>query len=535
MKKVMLVDDEIVIRENIRDCVQWEREGFIYCGDASDGEVALPLIEKWEPDILITDIKMPFMNGLELSSIVRKRWPNTKIVILSGHDEFSYARSALQIGVEEYCLKPVRSLDLIKLLHAVADKIDQERRLREERACTPEKLFGDLCGGLISAPEALEIASKLSLNLIASVYAVLICDMRGLNQQIYTDSASVAQAERLLDERLAEAADGWCFKRSRTEKVWILKSASAERLEETIARIRDRIVPLFDSDPVPVVFGIGSVQDRLQGIHVSFLEAEEDRNLRRLSSVNRRDLWSTAGRSAEATVYLDRARFIEFLRLGTSGEARGFVRSFAEGLKGIDWQASPYGYYLLNEIMLEAVQEAKKTFRSGDLAGDSVSVWQNGLRSIGCWEEACLFLEELLGKLWTWRSEAASRYGEIIAAAQSYIRREYANDRLSLQDAAEHVRVSPSHLSKVFSQEAGQTFIEFLTQTRIRKAMELLRTTNDKSYEIAYRVGYNDAHYFSNLFKKMTGMTTREFRRQGVPASDAEGDGDDHGGNGQTA
>ncbi|MFC4597499.1 response regulator [Cohnella hongkongensis] len=528
MKKVMLVDDEIVIRENIRDCVQWEREGFIYCGDASDGEVALPLIEKWEPDILITDIKMPFMNGLELSSIVRKRWPNTKIVILSGHDEFGYARSALQIGVEEYCLKPVRSLDLIKLLHAVGDKIDRERRLREERACTPEKLFGDLCGGLISAPEALEIASKLSLNLLASVYAVLICDLRGLNQQGYTDSVSVAQAERLLDERLAVAAEGWRYKRSRTERVWILKSASAVQLEQTIARIRDRIIPLFDNDPVPVVFGIGSVQDRLQGIHVSFLEAEEDRNLRRLSSANRRDLWHTAGSSAEATtVYLDRARFIEFLRLGTPSEARDFVRTFADGLKGIDWQASLYGYYLLNEIVLEAVQEAKKTFRSGEIADDSVSALQAGIRGIGCWEEACLFLEELLGKLWAWRSEAASRYGEIIAAAQTYIRREYANDRLSLQDAAEHVKVSPSHLSKVFSQETGQTFIEFLTQTRIRKAMELLRTTNDKSYEIAYRVGYNDAHYFSNLFKKMTGMTTREFRRQGVPgATAAEGDGD---------
>lgn len=99
------------------------------------------------PDILITDIKMPFMNGLELSSIVRQRLPDTKIIILSGHDEFSYARSALQIGVEEYCLKPVHSVDLIKLLHSVGDKIDHERRMKERKAYTREKLFGDLCGG----------------------------------------------------------------------------------------------------------------------------------------------------------------------------------------------------------------------------------------------------------------------------------------------------------------------------------------------------------------------------------------------------
>ena len=127
-KKVFFVDDEIVIRENIRTCIDWKKEGFDYCGDASDGEVALPLIEEHRPDILITDIKMPFMNGLELSAIVRKRFPGTKIVLLSGHDEFEYARQALRIGVEEYCLKPFGSTDIIRLLHDVADKIDRENR-----------------------------------------------------------------------------------------------------------------------------------------------------------------------------------------------------------------------------------------------------------------------------------------------------------------------------------------------------------------------------------------------------------------------
>jgi len=527
LKKVMLVDDEIVIRENIRNCVQWEREGFIYCGDASDGEVALPLIEKWAPDILITDIKMPFMNGLELSSVVRKRWPDTKIIILSGHDEFSYARSAIQIGVEEYCLKPVRSLDLIRLLHAVGDKIDRERRRLEQNTHTSEKLFGDLCGGLVTASEALEIAAGLSINLIASAYAVLICDLRSPDYSAYTDAASVTQAERLVDERLGAIADGWSFKRSRLEKVWILKGSSVERLKETIRRIGEQVVPLLERQLDSVTFGIGSVLDRLQGIHVSFLEAEEDRNLRRLSSVNRSELWNAAGRSADSTVYLDRGRFIDFLRIGTPPQARDFVREFADGLRGIDWKASPYGYYLLNEIMLEASQEAKKSFRSAEVTDSLVSSWQSAIRSICTWEDACLFLEDLLKKLWAWRSEAASRYGELIAGAKSFIQREYANDRLSLQDAAEFVRVSPSHLSKVFSQETGQTFIEFLTQTRIRKAMELLQSTNGKSYEIAYRVGYNDVHYFSNLFKKTTGMTTREFRRQGLPGDTKEGDGDD--------
>jgi two-component system response regulator YesN len=267
------------------------------------------------------------------------------------------------------------------------------------------------------------------------------------------------------------------------------------------------------------------VQDRLQGIHVSFLEAEENRNLHRLTKINQNELWNAAGRSAGTTAYLDRARFIEFLKIGTVSQLHEFVRGFAANLSEVDWKSSMYGYYLLNELMLESLQEAKNGFRSGEVSDSLVAELQGEIRKVSSWEESCRFLEDLLEQLWTWRADSANKYADIIAKVKRFIQQQYVNDRLSLQDAAEHVRVSPSHLSKVFSQETDQTFIEYLTQTRIRKAMELLQATNDKSYEIAYRVGYNDAHYFSNLFKKMTGMTTREFRRQGMPGSrSAEGE-----------
>ena len=137
MKKVMLVDDEILIRENIRESVEWEKEGFIFCGDAPDGELALPVIEEQLPDILITDIKMPFMNGLELSSVVRQKFPKIKIIILSGHDDFQYARAALRLGVEDYCLKPFSSADLLQLLHSVSSRIDEELRMKQNKPIPP--------------------------------------------------------------------------------------------------------------------------------------------------------------------------------------------------------------------------------------------------------------------------------------------------------------------------------------------------------------------------------------------------------------
>ena len=107
--KVFLVEDEMLIREGIKNSIEWKKEGYEFVGEASDGELALPAIIKEKPDIVITDIRMPFMDGLELSRMIRKELPSVKIVILSGYDDFSYAKEAIGIGVTEYLLKPISS------------------------------------------------------------------------------------------------------------------------------------------------------------------------------------------------------------------------------------------------------------------------------------------------------------------------------------------------------------------------------------------------------------------------------------------
>lgn len=127
MIKVFLVEDEIVIRRGIRNNVDWEAYGFELVGEAEDGERAYPMILRYEPDILLTDVKMPFMDGLELSRLVKKALPKTKIIILSGYDEFDYAKEAIKIGVSEYLLKPITSVSLIDALKKAAESIQEEQ------------------------------------------------------------------------------------------------------------------------------------------------------------------------------------------------------------------------------------------------------------------------------------------------------------------------------------------------------------------------------------------------------------------------
>jgi two-component system response regulator YesN len=536
-KRIFLVDDEIVIRENIRNCINWAREGFIYCGDASDGEMALPMIEELKPDILITDIKMPFMNGLELSAIVRKQLPQTKIILISGHDEFEYVRQALRIGVEDYCLKPIGAADLIRLLREVADKIDREaefkrkiehltKSLSDRRQQSREQLISQLCGGLIPSAEAIETAANLQIPLIARFYAVILTDIRmhGASEKdlppVFISHAehepvSIHSVENELASFMGKHAEYLTARRSRTENIWVLKSDCRERLEALSSLLGDAAQSIEARYGCSIAYGIGSIQHRLHGVHTSFIEAEEDKHWRKITRQHRGTLLDITAGSGQQEVFLNRDEFLEFLTLGSRDNAEASIRKLASGLARIEWSSSLYGYYALTDLTFAVLNKARQLYRLAEPIEASVEPLRQMIQSIQSWEDACRYLLRLAELFWKWRSEAAGPYGELIAQVKAFVLQHYSQVDLSLQDAANHVNVSPSHLSKIFSQETGQTFIDFLMKTRIRKAMELLLSTNAKSYEVAYQVGYHDPSYFSNLFKRVTGMTIREFRKNG--------------------
>lgn len=177
--KVFLVEDEVIIRSGVKKSINWEQEGYEFVGEASDGELAYPMILKEKPDILITDIRMPFMDGLELSRLVKKELPDIKILILSGYDEFEYAKKAIKIGVTEYLLKPISAAKLTEVLNAVAETIRQENEeknlletyfaeMRENTERDKMRLFEKLLMGDLSMGEILEAGERFGMNLGAS-------------------------------------------------------------------------------------------------------------------------------------------------------------------------------------------------------------------------------------------------------------------------------------------------------------------------------------------------------------------------------
>jgi two-component system response regulator YesN len=416
--KVFLVEDEIVTREGIRDTVDWGAAGYQFCGEASDGEIALPLIRERRPDTVITDIKMPFMDGLQLCRILRETLPATKIIILSGHDEFKYAQEAIRIGVTEYLLKPIVPQDLLIALRKVARQLDEERQtsahLQELQAQMAsnlsrlrERCLLDLVAGNISSAEFIEQAQRLEIDLLAPCYQVMVIRATphpdGSDLPLYR---RYQQVDAIIAELVGDRASVLALKQGLDETILILKGESSELLTGRAQQL------------------IGALQQRIAQ-HTTCTAA------------------IAAGFAAE--------------RLGT------IPQSFAQALA----QLSPAA-------------------RAAPAAPAQPDLHQHEQR------------------------HAAA----LIARARAYIDANYADPDISLGQVAAQVLLSPTYFSVVFSRETGETFIEYLTNVRIRRAMELLRTTSLTSSEIGYRIGYQNPRYFYSVFRKVTGLPPNEFRRQ---------------------
>ena len=201
MLKVFLVEDEIVMREGIKKNIQWEKEGFEFVGDASDGELAYPLIQKTKPDILITDIRMPFMDGLELSRLVKQELPDIKIMILSGYDEFEYAKEAIKIGITDYLVKPISGAKLLEAVKKVAQVIEEEKeqkeflqtfeKEREENArLSRQKFFKKLVSGNHPVSALLKEGREIGMDLAADRYNIVLF-------QVFSDPVQIRLRHQL--------------------------------------------------------------------------------------------------------------------------------------------------------------------------------------------------------------------------------------------------------------------------------------------------------------------------------------------------
>jgi two-component system response regulator YesN len=525
--KVFLVEDEVVTREGMRDNVGWQAHGFEFCGEAPDGEMALPLLQAVKPDLLITDIRMPFMDGLQLSRIVRDRMPGVKIIILSGHDEFEYAQKAISLGVSEYLLKPISVQDLHAVLRKVAAELDREsgerlalqnlrEQIEENRAALRERFLFKLVTGAASPAEAIEKSQLLGIDLVARCYLVVLLRAEPSDGSGPFDYDSRQQAHQIVSGHVENNPDVFLLRKDMEELVLLMKGNSPEYLEEERDLLLTRITGELAPAGCNLRVGSGAPQKRISDICQSFVEAVEHMSAGTSGRVAQR---IDDGFDKAELLKVDRSAVEDYLRTGTVEGFDSFFEAFVRPLGESALRSPVVDNYIFMDMVLAAARFVD------ELGGDvdrvvpelnGVDVAPTGIETVEQLRERARTV--LVDALVFRDGRAGRHYTGVIKQAQETLERRYMEPELSLNDVAAQVNLSPCHFSAVFSQETGQTFKECLTEIRIKKAKELLRTTGLKTFEICYQVGYNDPHYFSHVFKKQTGRTPGEFRAQAQAA-----------------
>jgi two-component system, response regulator YesN len=521
MYKVFLVEDEIVMREAIRDSIKWEQHGFIFSGEAPDGEIALPLIEEVRPDILVTDIRMPFMDGLALSRLIKKDMPNIKIIILSGHDEFGYAKEAVNIGVEEYLLKPVDSAELIGTLKRVSSKLDLEyhERIRLEsledllesgKEALRDKFLGEFILGWLNSNEAIEQSQKFKIVLFSKWYSILYLD-------VAKDIRKTECVEAIIHKIEGDNPNIIGFHRSK-DYVVLIKGDSEDSLNSKTETLSTKIKEIAKNGyGMDLVMGIGCAVDRMQNVPKSYREAEaackyrnlfENRNISSISDIRLESDYKGV------LPKFDAVNWEEFFVYGNKSQIQEVVEEYVDCLQKSGTQSFLYMYYAFVNMVLSA-----RCFVEGYGAKlENIIPEIANVEDIACNLNSITHFKEIIfntvEKVVDYRNTfSENKYGNVISTAKGFILEKYFDPNLSLSVVASKVLMSTSHFSTIFAAETGETFIEFLTKVRINRAKELLKTTNMLSADIAYETGYNDPHYFSNLFKKQTGYSPRNFKK----------------------
>lgn len=534
MLKVFLVEDESVIREGFRDKIPWEQYGFRLVGEAADGEMALPLIRKMRPDVLITDIKMPFMDGLSLSEIVKEEFPDMRIIIISGYDDFEYARSAINVGVDQYLLKPITRATLRKVLLELKEKIGQEleqkdyqmqyqEEVQEFEQFSLRRFFEKILDGKLSVKEIYEEAAQQSLELTAACYNLLLFS-------IYEKDAASMQESKEQYLRKQEEVFHYFLRypqyilfRLNVDCYGVLIKSDVSQMEGLVENSLSHFRNICaNEDVIDWYVAVGTAVERLSLLPQCYKNVNHYFAYRfilpNFHILSEETLSGYLADQEEKRIgdvdfmQMDPEIIRDFLSRGGENEIYGFVEAYLRNIQNALNSRMFRSYVILNirfavVAYLESIGARQTEYL--EKIENAVLVIRNDDSEI---VEYFVTMLQIAVRI---RDEINSfQSGKMLKKALEYIDGNYDRDTLSLNLVAENIGMSANYLSAIFSQNMQKTFVEYVTEKRIEKAKKLLKQTDKASGEIAKEIGYKDAHYFSFVFKKLQGCSPREYRAE---------------------
>lgn len=525
MYTVVVADDEEEIRRALVRRVCWAEAGFEVIGEAENGAEALELVERLEPDLLLTDVRMPFMSGIELAREVREIRPTMQIAFLSGYDDFSYAQQAIQYNIISYMLKPISAAKLTEELIKIRKKLDEKfESFARWNGSLEQSEQMELLMALVLDPfrenESEEAEQRLKVQAAACGLPSEVSEMRyvvmvtriqdgaGVNRTV---PGSVTALDSIIKKYVHHVS---FYTENRVISLLAATHAGMTKylhiLVEDIMQSVERITGLH------AAIGVSRETDRLANSHEIYAEAmnalhycgKTKSSVHFISDIERQDKFD----HEEMQRVVDRVE--QLVRNGTQEELEAYLQAMEK--KMAEQKLSSMTVRLMAAGIVTAVLQVaytvadKKAFE--ELQSTSPLQQQVFLEEIReLWENCISFCRRAKQIV----SEQRSKSGSVICdQALELIRRRYDDPDLSIVSVSSEIAVTPNYLSSLIKKNTGKTFVELLTEKRIETAREMLLETTMKIGEIAEKCGYNDQHYFSYCFKKETGISPNGCRRE---------------------
>ena len=522
----MLVDDEEDVAQAIMKKLNWEEMGFEKPRYAHNGLEALELSEEIRPDIVMTDIKMPYMDGMELSRNLKQIFPNIRIIIFSGFDEFEYAKEAIRLEAEEYILKPIDADELKAVFTRVHEALDRdideklnvaklENYYMDSLPLLQEDFFASLVEGRIAQDRIGKFLSDYRIDLTGPLFAVAIVHVSssgipdGMNPVLLSVSV-----RKLLEERM-DVKWGCRFFSYLGSTVMVAQFAD-KRDAASFTDDCDRLCRLAISMcKAKVTIGVGPLVENLSDIDASYRGARDAVSYRVLygntKAINISEITPMAASEDEPDEGEGLFDVFKKIKMSDEEAASEAARKYIEN--NTQNQASIQNHrFFVMELVSELYKFAKNNQidlgQIFDMNSDVYAVVQQMEKA-----ELEEWFGDVAGKMHGLIEDKRSdNTRSFVLKAKEYVEDHYADQDLSIDFICSYLGVSSAYFSTVFKKETGKTFVGYLTDFRMEKAEKMLLDTDEKTYIIAREVGYSDPNYFSYVFKKQFGVSPSKYK-----------------------
>ncbi len=536
--KLIIVDDEPIILEGLSS-YNWRSFNFQLIGTASNGAVALELMKQQTVDVIITDIKMPVMDGMELSKAVKQLHPQCKIVIITGHKDFEYARGALQIGVSDYLLKPIELTELDQLIIELRVKFDEERarskqiltyqlQLEESLPVAGESFFRSLLDGGIQDPN--EIEEKMTLLEISMTHSYYFCLIVQTETKKDVPQADALQTiQDVIMEALNPTRVHFYIIQNKMELNVILNfdmqgtRSPHKYIMDLVAKLDSAMKICFISTPYQSYFiGVGEVYQNIRSLSQSYQKAGEAIQ-RRFFEEQRRIFYAWTDTvvlpdELPRYPYELEGQLISAVLEGDTLHCALHFQSFWDHLNPF------FPRMNLPQVYTIMIQLFNMLERRLNLHGTSMEnlvqltpPFFHAFSRMKTLSQLRLETELLLTKITALileQNDSVKTSSHLaVLQAKKFIEAHY-HEKITLQQVANLIYLNPSYFSIQFKKEVGINFIDYIKECRMLKAKEYLRRIDLKVYEIGEMVGYHNRKYFTDTFKEYTGLTPLEYRHK---------------------